>query len=196
MKSIIAIILAVALLSEAKVAPTTTANTQTTPEVQLSDLISQAQANINNLGKQIQEHLNLPDQETLVQTVKDQSSAFVTDVQQYIANITEQVKDKSPEVERMWNDIKGKLTKAVDDISSGIPNAQQQVADLESKFQQGVQVILKESDTAAKSLSQHSGKIQEDLAKFAKQAVDIAVQATQNLNNNLQQAAAQKPSSR
>ncbi|XP_076619683.1 apolipophorin-III-like protein [Colletes latitarsis] len=195
MKSVIAIILAVALLSEAKVAPTTTANTQTSPEVQLNELISQAQTNINNLGKQIQEHLNLPDQETLVQTVKDQSSAFVTDVQQYMANITEQLKDRSPEVERMWNDIKGKLTKAVDDISSRIPNAQQQVADLESKFQQGVQVMLKESDNAAKSLSQHSGKIQEDLAKFAKQAVDIAVQATQNLNNNLQQAAAQKPNS-
>lgn len=103
-----------------------------------------------------------------------------------------QVKNKSPELERMLADVKGKLAKVVDDISSGIPNAQQQVADLQAKFQQGVQTVMKESDNAAKTLGQQSGKIQEDLAKFTKQAVDIAVQATQNLNNELQQAAAQK----
>lgn len=89
----------------------------------------------------------------------------------------------------MWNDIKVKLNKAVEDVSSGIPNAQQQVADLQAKFQQGVQVLLKESDNAAKSLGEHSGKIQEDLAKITKQVVDIGVQATQNLNAQLQQAA-------
>lgn len=95
-------------------------------------------------------------------------------------------------MERSWNDVKTMLNKVVDDISSGIPNAQQQVAELQSKFQQGIQTLLKESDKAAKSLNQHSGKIQEDLAKFTKQAVDIAVQATQNLNNQLQTVAAQK----
>lgn len=100
------------------------------------------------------------------------------------------MKNKTPELETMWNDVKGKLTKVVNDISG--PEAQQQVAELEAKFQQGVQVMLKESDKAAKSLGTHSEKIQEDLAKFAKQAVDIAVQATQNLNTQLQQAAAQK----
>lgn len=102
------------------------------------------------------------------------------------------MKNKTPELETMWNDVKGKLTKVVNDISGQIPEAQQQVAELEAKFQQGVQVMLKESDKAAKSLGTHSEKIQEDLAKFAKQAVDIAVQATQNLNTQLQQAAAQK----
>ena len=193
MKRILAIVLAVAVLSEAKVAPPAdSANSPSTFESQLSDFISQAQSNINNLSKQIQEQLNLPDQETLVRTVKQQSSDFVSNVQAYMQNMTEEVKKKSPELESMWNDVKVKLSKAVDDINSGIPNAQEQVADLQAKFQQGVQVVLKESDTAAKSLGQHSEKIQEDLAKFTKQAVDIAVQATQNLNNQLQQAAAPK----
>ncbi|XP_076237077.1 apolipophorin-III-like protein [Calliopsis andreniformis] len=191
MKSILTIVLAVAVLSDAKVArETTAANSQESLQVQLNELISQAQSNINNMAKQIQEQLNLPDQETIVRTVKEQSNNFVANIQSYMQNMTEEVKTKQPELEAMWNDIKVKLNKAVDDISSGIPNAQQQVADLQAKFQQGVQVILKESDTAAKSLSEHSGKIQEDLAKLTKQAVDIAVQATQNLNTNLQQAAA------
>ncbi|XP_053972941.1 uncharacterized protein LOC128873398 [Hylaeus volcanicus] len=192
MKSIVAFVAALALVCEAKVAPATSANTPTSPELQLSDLISQAQTSINNLGKQIQEQLNLPDQETIVKTVKEQSSQFVTNIQQYMTNVTAEVKERSPELENMWNDFKTKLSKAVDDISSGIPNAQQQVADLQAKFQQGVQVMLKESDKAAKSLSQHSEKMQEDLAKFTKQAVDLAVQATQNLNNNLQQVATQQ----
>ncbi|CAK9819761.1 hypothetical protein ANTPLA_LOCUS10367 [Anthophora plagiata] len=192
MKTIIAIILAVALVCEAKVAPSTTANTQASPEAQLTELISQAQTNINNLAKQIQEQWNIPDQETIVKTVKEQSTNLVANIQNYMKNITEEVKTKTPELEHLWNDVKSKLTKVVDDINSGIPNAQQQVAELQAKFQQGVQTVLKESDTAAKSLSQHSGKVQEDLAKFTKQAVDIVVQATQNLNTHLQQAAAQK----
>ncbi|KAG9435432.1 apolipophorin-III-like protein precursor [Apis mellifera carnica] len=192
MKIILTIIFSIILISEAKVAPTSTTNSQGTPDVQLSELISQAQANINNLAKQIQEQWNIPDQDTIVKTVKDQSANFVNNIQDYIKNVTEEVKTKTPELERSWNDVKTMLNKVVDDISSGIPNAQQQVAELQSKFQQGVQTLLKESDKAAKSLSQHSGKIQEDLAKFTKQAVDIAVQATQNLNNQLQTAATQK----
>lgn len=192
MKIILTIIFSIILISEAKVAPTSTTNSQGTPDVQLSELISQTQANINNLAKQIQEQWNIPDQDTIVKTVKDQSANFVNNIQDYIKNVTEEVKTKTPELERSWNDVKTMLNKVVDDISSGIPNAQQQVAELQSKFQQGVQTLLKESDKAAKSLSQHSGKIQEDLAKFTKQAVDIAVQATQNLNNQLQTAATQK----
>ncbi|XP_031839991.1 apolipophorin-III-like protein [Nomia melanderi] len=193
MKTILAIALAVVVLADAKVAPAADTPVATdSTAVQLNQLITQAQTNINDMAKQIQEKLNLPDQETLVKTVKEQTTDFVTNVQTYIQNVTEEVKTKTPELETMWNDVKGKLTKVVNDISGQIPGAQQQVAELEAKFQQGVQVMLKESDKAAKSLSTHSEKIQEDLAKFTKQAVDIAVQATQNLNTQLQQAAAQK----
>ncbi|XP_050479511.1 uncharacterized protein LOC126868267 [Bombus huntii] len=192
MKTIFTIILAIALVSEAKVAPSSTTNSQGSPEVQLTELINQAQTNINNLAKQIQEQWNIPDQETMVKTVKEQSTNFITNIQNYMKNITEEVKTKTPELERLWDGVKVKLNKVVEDINSGIPNAQQQVNELQTKFQEGVQTVLKESDKAAKSLSQHSGKIQEDLAKFTKQAVDIAVEATQNLNNQLQAAAAQK----
>ncbi|XP_043605034.1 uncharacterized protein LOC122577658 [Bombus pyrosoma] len=192
MKTIFTIILAVALVSEAKVAPSSTTNSQGSTEVQLTELINQAQTNINNLAKQIQEQWNIPDQETIVKTVKEQSTNFITNIQSYMKNITEEVKTKTPELERLWDGVKVKLNKVVEDINSGIPNAQQQVNELQTKFQEGVQTVLKESDKAAKSLGQHSGKIQEDLAKFTKQAVDIAVEATQNLNNQLQAAAAQK----
>ncbi|XP_012174357.1 uncharacterized protein LOC126918477 [Bombus affinis] len=192
MKTIFTIIFAIALVSEAKVAPSSTTNSQGSPEVQLTELINQAQTNINNLAKQIQEQWNIPDQETIVKTVKEQSTNFITNIQSYMKNITEEVKTKTPELERLWDGVKVKLNKVVEDINSGIPNAQQQVNELQTKFQEGVQTVLKESDKAAKSLGQHSGKIQEDLAKFTKQAVDIAVEATQNLNNQLQAAAAQK----
>ncbi|XP_071862511.1 apolipophorin-III-like protein [Bombus fervidus] len=192
MKTILTIIFAIALVSEAKVAPSSTTNSQGSPEVQLTELINQAQTNINNLAKQIQEQWNIPDQETIVKTVKEQSTNFITNIQSYMKNITEEVKTKTPELERLWDGVKVKLNKVVEDINSGIPNAQQQVNELQTKFQEGVQTVLKESDKAAKSLGQHSGKIQEDLAKFTKQAVDIAVEATQNLNNQLQAAAAQK----
>ncbi|XP_076760374.1 apolipophorin-III-like protein [Xylocopa sonorina] len=190
MKNILVVIFAVVLVSEAKVAPSTGTANSGSSDIQLTELINQAQTNINNLAKQIQEQLNIPDQQTIVNTVKEESNKFATNMQDFMKNITAQVKDRSPELESMWNSVKGNLTKVFDDMIAGIPNAQQQVADLEAKFQQGVQTVLNESDTAAKSLSQHSGKIQEDLAKFTKQAVDIAVQATQNLNNQLQQAAA------
>lgn len=91
MKNILAIIFSVILISEAKVAPISTTNSQGSPDIQLTELISQAQANINNLAKQIQEQWNIPDQETIVKTVKDQSTNFVNNIQDYIKNVTEEV---------------------------------------------------------------------------------------------------------
>lgn len=91
MKNILAIIFSVILISEAKVAPTSTTNSQGSLDIQLTELISQAQANINNLAKQIQEQWNIPDQETIVKTVKDQSTNFVNNIQDYIKNVTEEV---------------------------------------------------------------------------------------------------------
>jgi len=166
--------------------------TQSTPNqpTQLVDLITTAQENINNIGKQIQEQLNLPDQQTVVNTIKEQSNSLVNNVQSYIAQVSEDIKAKSPELERLWGDIKGKLNKVVDDINAQVPNAQEQAAQLQAKFTEGVNVLLKESDNAAKTISSNSEKAQENIAKFTKQAVEIAVQASQNLNNQLQKAAA------
>lgn len=110
MKTILTIIFSIILISEAKVAPTSTTNSQGTPDVQLSELISQTQANINNLAKQIQEQWNIPDQDTIVKTVKDQSANFVNIIQDYIKNVTEEVKTKTPELERSWNDVKTMLS--------------------------------------------------------------------------------------
>lgn len=91
MKNILTIIFCIVLISEAKVAPTSSTNSQGSPNVQLTELISQAQANINNLAKQIQEQWNIPDQETIVKTVKDQSTNFINNIQDYIKNVTEEV---------------------------------------------------------------------------------------------------------
>ena len=110
MKTILTIIFSIILISEAKVAPTSITNSQGTPDVQLSELISQTQANINNLAKQIQEQWNIPDQDTIVKTVKDQSANFVNNIQDYIKNVTEEVKTKTPELERSWNDVKTMLS--------------------------------------------------------------------------------------
>ncbi|XP_076303550.1 apolipophorin-III-like protein [Lasioglossum baleicum] len=192
MKSILAIALALAVVvaTEAKAVDTTPSNTDTQTSVvnQLTVLITEAQANINDFAKQIQEKLNLPDQETLVKNVKEQTNDFANNFDAYLKNVTAQVQSKSPELEAVWNDVKGKIAKGLEVITSG--NTNQQLADLEAKFKQGVQVVLTESDNTAKNLSQHSTKIQEEIAKFTKQAVDLTVEATQNLNNVLQQAAA------
>lgn len=191
MKSILAIALALAVVvaTEAKAVDTTASNTDTQPSVvnQLSDLITQAQTNINDFAKQIQEKLNLPDQETLLKNVKEQTNDFANNFDAYLKNVTAEVQSKSPELESVWNDVKGKIAKGLEVVTSG--NTNQQLADLEAKFKQGVQVVLTESDNTAKNLSQHSTKIQEEIAKFTKQAVDLTVEATQNLNNLLQQAA-------
>lgn len=192
MKSIIAIALALAVVvTEARVAPATetaSTNTQGSDGNQLTDLINQAQNNINSITKQIQEKLNLPDQDTLLKTVKEQTTGFAANFETFLKNVTAEIQSKSPELESVWNDVKGKITKGLDDVTSG--NAKQQLADLEAKFKQGVQTVLSESDKTAKTLNQHSSKIQEEIAKFTKQAVDITVEATQNLNNLLQQTAA------
>ncbi|XP_043289684.1 uncharacterized protein [Venturia canescens] len=156
---------------------------------QLVDLINTAQENINNLGKQIQEQLNLPDQATVVNTIKTQSTNLVNNVQSYVAQVSEEIKAKSPELESLWTDIKAKLNKAVEDINAQIPNAQEQAAQLQAKFNEGVSVLVSESDKAAKAINQNSAKAQEDIAKFTKQAVEIAVQATQNLNAQLKKQA-------
>lgn len=100
MKTILAIALAVLVLADARIAPavdngTPTAaatDSQGSTAVQLNQLITQAQTNINDMTKQIQEKLNLPDQETLVKTVKQQTTDFVTNVQTYIQNVTEEVR--------------------------------------------------------------------------------------------------------
>ncbi|XP_017879388.1 uncharacterized protein LOC108624516 [Ceratina calcarata] len=184
---IFAIVLAVVLVS-VKAAPSD-GTAPGSSDVKLTDLIQQAQTNINNLATQIQEQLNIPDQDTIVKTVKEQSSNFVTTMQEFMKNMTEEAKKKSPELEGVWNDVKAKITEGIDSLSTTL-NAETQVAELKNKFQQGVETVLTESNNAAKNLSQHSGKIQEDLAKITKQAVDIAVEATQNLNKQLQQAAA------
>lgn len=195
MKSTLAIALALAVVAvtEGKVARATattpnTADTQASVGSQLSDFITQAQTNINNLAKQIQEKLNLPDQETLLKNVKDQTNDFATTFDAYLKNVTAEVQKKSPELETVWNDVKAKIAKGLEVVTSG--ETSQQLADLEAKFKQGVQVVLTESDNTAKNLNQHSGKIQEEIAKFTKQAVDLSIEATQNLNNLLQQAAA------
>lgn len=100
MKTILAIALAVAVvvLTDARVAPAADNGTpaatdsQGSTAVQLNQLITQAQTNINDMAKQIQEKLNLPDQDTLVKTVKQQTTDFVTNVQTYIQNVTEEVR--------------------------------------------------------------------------------------------------------
>ncbi|KAG7199987.1 hypothetical protein KM043_014411 [Ampulex compressa] len=192
MKSALVIVLATALvIAEAKVAPTSAKNdahTTAQEPVQLSEILSQAQANINDLTNQINQHIrtHLDNPESAVNVVKEHSNNFVTALQNYVKNVSEEVKNKSPELENLWTDIKGKLTKVVEDLSSGVPEAQVQINQLGAKFQEGVQVLIKESDNAVKTLNDNSDKVQENVAKYTKQAVEIALQAVSSMNEGLQ----------
>jgi len=62
----------------------------------------------------------------------------------------------------------------------------EQLNTLNTKFQEGVQTILTESENTAKAINENSAKVQEGISKLTKQAIDIAVQASQNLSNHLQ----------
>lgn len=159
--------------------------------LQLSELISNAQKNIEELAVNIKNQLNIPDKETVVNTIKNQSSSFVNNVQGYIANVSEEVKNKAPELENLWTDVKGKLSKVVEDINANIPNAKESAEQLQKQFQEGVQTLVKESNTIAESVKQNSGHVKEEIASFTKKAVDIAVEATQSLNEQLKNAANQ-----
>ncbi|XP_011172161.1 uncharacterized protein LOC105204680 isoform X1 [Solenopsis invicta] len=193
MRCLFAIILAATILlvaAEGKAVPTEGEQSGTQP--QLSDYIRDAQTAISSLGTQIQEHLNLPNQEELANTFKEQSTNFANNVQAYLQNITDEVKAKSPELEDFWTNMKTKLSEAVDNLHIN-PETTEQVNQLRAKFQEGVQTLVTESENAAKTISENSGKVQESIAKITKQAIDIAVKASQNLNQQLQQATTPQP---
>jgi hypothetical protein len=96
MKHFLAIILGVVFIAvfiESKAVPNGEDNTQQsgTQPLQLSDHIREAQNLINNLGAQLQQQLNLPNQEELANTFKEQSTNLANNVQEYIRNVTEEV---------------------------------------------------------------------------------------------------------
>ncbi|XP_072755495.1 apolipophorin-III-like protein [Anoplolepis gracilipes] len=198
MKCLVSFILAVFLIAaEGKVVPASNVeNQQTTTdslESALANRIQEAKAAISNFGTQIQEHLpNLPKQDEILNTFREQSSNFVNNLNEYIKNVTEEVKTKNPELENIWTDLKSKLSEAVDKLNINSETTEQ-INQLGTKFQEGVQTIVTESEKTAKAISENSAKVQEGIAKLTKQAIDIAVTASQNLNNQLQQATTPQP---
>lgn len=61
-----------------------------TQPLQLPD-IQEAQTLINNLGARLQQQLNLPNQEEFLNTMKEQSSNLVNNVQAYLKNMSDEV---------------------------------------------------------------------------------------------------------
>ena len=59
----------------------------------LAEIISSAQANINNMGKQIQEQLNIPDQTAVVNTIKTQSANLVSNVETFMSQVSQDVRN-------------------------------------------------------------------------------------------------------
>ncbi|XP_011686217.1 PREDICTED: uncharacterized protein LOC105448965 [Wasmannia auropunctata] len=195
MRCLPVVILAVLLVAvEGKVVPASDVENQQTgtQPLQLSDHIKEAQNVINNLGAQLQQQLNLPNQEEFLNTIKEQSSNLANNVQAYLKNMSDEIKAKSPELENLWTNMKNKLSETFDNLNVN-PETTEQVNQLRTKFQEGVQTLVTESENAAKTISENSSKVQEGIAKFTKQAIDIAVQASQNLNNQLQQATTPQP---
>jgi len=88
--------------------------------------------------------------------------------------------------------MKNKLSETFNNLNVN-PETTEQINQLSTKFQEGVQTLVSESENAAKTISENSSKVQEGIAKFTKQAIDIAVQASQNLSNQLQQATTPQP---
>ncbi|XP_071572312.1 apolipophorin-III-like protein [Temnothorax nylanderi] len=195
MRCLPAVILAVLLVAtEGKVVPASDVESQQTgtQPLQLSDHIKEAQAVINNLGAQLQQQLNLPNQEELINTMKEQSTNLVNNVQAYLKNVSDEIKAKSPELENLWTNMKSKLSETFDNLNVNSETTEQ-VNQLGAKFQEGVQTLVTESENVAKTINENSSKVQEGIAKLTKQAIDIALQASQNLNHQLQQATPAPP---
>ena len=87
--------------------------------------------------------------------------------------------------------MKDKLNKVVEDINTNVPNAKESAEKLQKQFQDGVQALVTETNKIAETVKQNSGTVKEEVAGFTKKAVDIAVEATQNLNEQLKTAANQ-----
>ncbi|XP_015113588.1 uncharacterized protein LOC107038811 [Diachasma alloeum] len=154
----------------------------------LSDLIEQAKAGITNLGQEISKRLE-KDGQTTLESLKTQSTNFANNLQELLNKVSEDVKAKSPEIQKAWDGVKNKFTDVVNDINAQIPQAQQQASQLGTKLTHGLNVLVEESSKAAKEISKNSEQVQEDLAKFTKQAVEIAVKTTNNLDAQLRQLA-------
>ncbi|KAL0122423.1 hypothetical protein PUN28_007268 [Cardiocondyla obscurior] len=189
MKCFSAIILAVFFLAAAdsKVVPASESQqTGDTQSVQLSDRIKEAQEAINNFGAQLQQQFNLPNQEEIINTVNEHKTNFVNNVQSYLKTMSEEIQAKSPELESIWTNMKDKVSEAINKLSVN-PETTEQLTQLRTKFQEGVQTLVTETENVAKTINENSSKVQDDIAKYARQAIDIAVQATHDLNNQLKQ---------
>ncbi|XP_011631638.1 uncharacterized protein LOC105423558 [Pogonomyrmex barbatus] len=195
MKCLPAIVLAIILVAaEGKIVPASDVENQqtSTQPVSLSDYIKEAQNRINDFGIQLQQQFNLPNQEDIVNTLREHSANFTSSVQEYIKTVTDEVKAKNPELENLWTNMTTKLSEMIDNLNTN-SETKEQISQLRAKFQEGVQTLVTESENAAKTISENSNKVQEGIAKLTKQAIDIAVQASQNLNNQLQQATTPQP---
>lgn len=84
-----------------------------------------------------------------------------------------------------------KLSEMANNLNTN-PETTEQLNQLKEKFTQGLHTIMSESENVAKNINENSAKVQEGIAELTKQAVDLAVQASQNLNNQLKQATTPK----
>ncbi|KAG5320214.1 APL3 protein, partial [Pseudoatta argentina] len=193
MRYLLSVILAVLLVTtEGKVVPTSDVENQQTDTqpFQLSDHIREAQNLINNLNAQLQQQL--PNQQDFNTAIKEGTTNLVSNVQMFFKNMSDEIKAKSPELESVWTNMKNKLSETFNNLNVN-PETTEQINQLSTKFQESVQTLVSESENAAKTISENSSKVQEGIAKFTKQAIDIAVQASQNLSNQLQQATTPQP---
>ncbi|KAG5331146.1 APL3 protein, partial [Acromyrmex charruanus] len=193
MRYLLSVILAVLLVTtEGKVVPTSDVENQQTDTqpLQLSDHIREAQNLINNLNAQLQQQL--PNQQDFNTAIKEGTTNLVSNVQMFFKNMSDEIKAKSPELESVWTNMKNKLSETFNNLNVN-PETTEQINQLSTKFQESVQTLVSESENAAKTISENSSKVQEGIAKFTKQAIDIAVQASQNLSNQLQQATTPQP---
>lgn len=89
MKSFGLFLISVALVAygEARQTGTPPAN----QPVPLTDLISQAQSHIEKLGQELRSNLNIPNQDAVIATLKNHTSALATNVKGYVDEMTDKV---------------------------------------------------------------------------------------------------------
>lgn len=88
MKGVCAVVLSLVVLSYGY--PQGAESPAAAQPAQLSDLIEQAKAGISNLGQELSKRLE-KDGETAFNSIKTQSTAFVSNLQEYLTKVSEDV---------------------------------------------------------------------------------------------------------
>ncbi|XP_014213529.1 uncharacterized protein LOC106643070 [Copidosoma floridanum] len=155
---------------------------------QITDLFTNAQSVLADLWSNIKNNY-VANNDYVSNLVKNQTAAFFGNVQEFMTQTSNKLKEKAPEVEKQLMEIQNKLKVMVEGVNANVPNAKESAEQLQKQFQEGIQTFIKEAGTLSDKVKENSGQVREEIANFTKQAITSAVEATKGLQEQLKNLA-------